>query len=87
VQHRLALAQAEQFAMHDVGGIVRQHQARIVLDQIKPAAAARFPKEIGIGRKHFCHRMIKAAHQGAVDEETIGGHGVSMSLRAERSNP
>jgi len=26
-------------------------------------------------------------HQGAIDEEKVGGHGGSMSLRAQRSNP
>src|SRR5689334_15092818 len=86
VQHRLAGVQAVELAMDDVGGIVRQHQARIVFYQIKPAAAVRLADEIGIGREQPRHRMVEAAHQGAVDEETVGDHEVSMSLRAQRSN-
>ena len=44
-QQRVAVAQAVQFAEHDVGGIVRQHQPRIMLDEIEPAAAVRLPEK------------------------------------------
>src|SRR6185503_2528413 len=38
-EQRVAVAQAIQFAEHDVAGRVRQHQTRIMLDEIEPAAA------------------------------------------------
>ena len=34
----------------------------------------RIADEIGIGREQPRHRMVEAAHQGAVDKETVGDH-------------
>src|SRR5690348_18419704 len=45
-----------------------------MLHHVEPAAAARRPKEIGVRRQQFCHRMHVAAHQRAVDEKAVGGH-------------
>src|SRR5581483_11775582 len=82
-QERVDLAQGEQFAVHDVGWIVREYECRIIRRAIKPAPALRGPEKIRIGREQPRHRMIKAAHQGAVDEETIGGHGSAVIARSE----
>ncbi len=71
-------AQPVQFAVHDVGGVVGQHQPRIMFYQMEPAAAARLADKIGAARQQLRHRMVEAAHQGAVDEEMIGGHGVRL---------
>src|SRR4051812_34467149 len=45
-EQRVAVAQAVQFAEHDVGGILREHQPRIMLDEIEPAAAGGGPEKI-----------------------------------------
>src|SRR5882724_9949204 len=55
-----------------------------MFDQIEPAAAARFADEVGAARQQFCHRMVEAAHQGAVDEQAIGNHGRLLSRRGGR---
>src|SRR5579863_5532523 len=54
-----------------------------MLHLVEPAAAARRPKEIGIRRQQPRHRMRVAAHQGAVDEQKVGGHAVTSSLTTE----
>ena len=47
------LAQPVQFAEHDLGGIVRQHQPGIMLDEIEPAAAARLAEKSAL-RDNSC---------------------------------
>ena len=67
----VAVAQAIQFAEHDLGGIVREHEPGIMLDEVEPAAAGGVPQKIRAARQKLRHRMVEAAHQRAVDEETI----------------
>src|SRR6478609_2445150 len=45
-EQRVAIAQAVQFAEHDVGGIVREHEPGIMLDEVEPAAAGRGAQEV-----------------------------------------
>ena len=71
------LAQPVDFAEHDVIGIIRQHQPGIVPHQIEPAAASRLADKVRSLPQQRRHRMIEATHQRAVDEEKIGGHGLS----------
>ncbi|KAH2817732.1 hypothetical protein KXV85_003964, partial [Aspergillus fumigatus] len=46
-QHLARGTQAVELAMDDVGGIFREHEAGIVLYEIKPAATARLADKIG----------------------------------------
>src|ERR1700716_2020828 len=78
--------QAIELAEHDVGRVFRQHQPRIMLHPIKPAATCRFADKRRIGRQQPRHRMVEAAHQGAVDEEAIGDHGLPV-IPGREPNP
>jgi hypothetical protein len=74
-EHRVRVAQAIELAMDDLARIIREDEAGIVLHHVKPAAASRFAEEVGVGREQLGHRMHIAAHERAVDEEAVGGHG------------
>jgi hypothetical protein len=66
----------KEFAVGAVGRHIGEQQPRIMRHQNEPAAAGRFTQKIRVARKQPRHRMVEAAHQRAVDEETIGGHGL-----------
>src|SRR6185437_15467346 len=83
-QQRFGLAQTVELAMDDLVRIVGEHQARIVLYHVEPAAAAYFAEEVGVGGQQLGHRVHITAHQGAVDEKKIGGHVFTLSFRGAR---
>jgi hypothetical protein len=42
-----------------------------MLDEVEPAAAGGGAQKIRTARQKLRHRMVEAAHQRAVDEQTI----------------
>ena len=72
---------------YDVIGIIRQHQPGIVFYAIKPASASRLADEVRSLPQQLRHRMIEAAHQRAVDEETIQHHAPRAAKKLKPPRP
>src|SRR6266699_6346665 len=56
-----------------------------MLHQIEPALAARLADEVGAARQQLRHRMTEAAHQRAVNEESVGYHEVFLHVIASEA--